>query len=329
VLRSSAVIVDCAVYREGKRVPGDFSPESAFKSSRSDDSFVWIGLHEPTHEEFEVVRLEFGLHELAVEDAVKAHQRPKLERYGDSLFVVLKTARYVDKEEAIQTGEILLFLGEGFVVAVRHGEASGLKEVRKNLERRPDFLSYGPSAVLYGILDRVVDDYVPVVAGLEDDIEEVEAEVFSSTRTNPAERIYYLKREVLEFRRATAPLQLPLNQLAIQPISVIRPEVREYFRDVSDHLLRVNEQVEAFRDLLTSILEANMTQMNIRQNEDMRRISAWVAIAVVPTMIAGIYGMNFDHMPELRSPFGYPAVLLGMLAVCTGMYVFFRNRDWL
>jgi len=323
------VIVDCAVYREGQRVPGEFTPESAFKASRIDDSFVWIGLHEPTEDEFEVVRVEFGLHELAVEDAVKAHQRPKLERYGDSLFLVLKTARYVAKEEVVQTGEILIFLGEGFIVAVRHGEASGLKEVRKSLELRPDFLANGPSAVLYGIVDRVVDDYLPVVAGLEDDIEEVEAEVFSSIRANPVERIYYLKREVLEFRRATAPLLVPLNQLAIQSIAVIRPEVREYFRDVYDHLLRVNEQVEAFRDLLTSILEANLTQMNIRQNEDMRRISAWVAIAVVPTMIAGIYGMNFDNMPELRSPLGYPMVLLGMLVICSGMYVFFRKRDWL
>jgi magnesium transporter len=323
------VIVDCAVYRGGQRLPGEFTPEGAFKASRYEDAFVWIGLHEPTGEEFEVVRVEFGLHELAVEDAVKAHQRPKLERYGDSLLLVLKTARYVAKEEVVQTGEILIFLGEGFIVAVRHGEASGLKEVRKSLELRPDFLANGPSAVLYGIVDRVVDDYLPVVAGLEDDIEEVEAAVFSSIRDNPVERIYYLKREVLEFRRATAPLLMPLNQLAVQPIAVIRPEVREYFRDVYDHLLRVNEQVEAFRDLLTSILEANLTQMNIRQNEDMRRISAWVAIAVVPTMIAGIYGMNFDHMPELRSPLGYPSVLVGMLVICTGMYVFFRKRDWL
>jgi magnesium transporter len=329
VLRFSLVIVDCAVYRDGRRVPGDFTPEAAFKASRSDDSFVWIGLHEPTKEEFEVVRVEFGLHELAVEDAVKAHQRPKLERYGDSLLMVLKTARYADREEAIQTGEILLFVGEGFIVAVRHGEASGLREVRKNLELRPEFLANGPSAVLYGIVDRVVDDYLPVVAGLEDDIEQVEAEVFSSERANPVERIYYLKREVLDFRRATGPLLTPLNQLANQPIALIRPEVREYFRDVYDHLLRVNEQVEAFRDLLTSILEANLTQMNIRQNEDMRRISAWVAIAVVPTMIAGIYGMNFENMPELRSRWGYPLVLVGMLIVCTSMYVFFRKRDWL
>jgi magnesium transporter len=324
------MIVDCAVYRDGYRLPGDFTPEAAFRASREQESFVWIGLHEPTHEEFEAVRCEFGLHELAVEDAIKAHQRPKLEKYGDSLFMVLKTARYVDKEEVVEIGEILLFVGDDFIVVVRHGEASGLKEVRKKLEQRPDFLRHGPSGILYGIVDRVVDDYIPVIAGLEDDIEEVEEAVFSLDRSrNPVERIYYLKREVLEFRRSTAPLLIPLNTLAVQPTPCVRQEVREYFRDVYDHLLRVSEQVDGFRDLLTSILEANMTQMSIRQNEDMRRISAWVAIAVVPTMIAGIYGMNFDHMPELRSPYGYPAVLGLMVGVCSAMYIFFRKQDWL
>jgi magnesium transporter len=308
---------------------GEFTPETAFRSSRSANTFVWIGLLEPTEEEFEAVRREFGLHELAVEDAIKAHQRPKLERYGDSVLVVLKTARYVDKEEVVEIGEILIFLGLGFIVVVRHGQASGLKDVRKNLEARPEFLSYGPSAVLYGILDRVVDDYLPVVAGLEDDIEEVEQDVFTVDRTNPVERIYYLKREVLEFRRAAAPLMTPLNHLATQPIDAVCPEVREYFRDVYDHLLRVNEQVESFRDVLTSILEANLTQTSIRQNEDMRRISAWVAIAVVPTMIAGIYGMNFEYMPELHSRLGYPVVLGMMFCICAGMWVFFRKRDWL
>jgi magnesium transporter len=308
---------------------GEFSPETAFRASRSDNTFVWIGLLEPTEDEFESVRREFGLHELAVEDAIKAHQRPKLERYGDSVLVVLKTARYVDKEEVVEIGEILIFLGQGFIVVVRHGQASGLKDVRKDLEGRPEFLSFGPSAVLYGILDRVVDDYLPVVAGLEDDIEEVEQDVFTVDRTNPVERIYYLKREVLEFRRATYPLLTPLNHLATQPIGPVCTEVREYFRDVYDHLLRVNEQVESFRDVLTSILEANLTQTSIRQNEDMRRISAWVAIAVVPTMIAGIYGMNFEYMPELRSHWGYPIVLGTMFAICSGLYVFFRKRDWL
>jgi magnesium transporter len=323
------VIVDCGVYRDGKRLPGEFTNRAACDACSDGKSFVWIGLHEPTEEEFDSVAKEFGLHELAVEDGIKAHQRPKLERYGDSLLVVLKTARYVDKEEVVEVGEILVFLGESFVVVVRHGVGSGLKDVRRDLEARPEFLAHGPSAVLYGIVDRVVDDYLPVVAGLEDDVEEVERDVFTLDRTNPVERIYYLKREVLEFRRAAAPLLMPLNQLATQSVTMIRSEVREYFRDAYDHLLRVNEQIESFRDLLTSILEANLTQTSIRQNEDMRRISAWVAIAVVPTMIAGIYGMNFEYMPELHSRYGYPLVLFFIFCVCGGLYVFFRKRDWL
>lgn len=323
------MIVDCAVYSEGRRLPGEFSPESAFSLARAKDAFVWVGLHEPTEEEFEAVRREFGLHELAVEDAIKAHQRPKLERYDDSLFLVLKTARYDDSQEAVDLGEILLFVGKGFIVAVRHGQATGLKNVRRDLEGRPDFLQYGPSAVLHGIVDRVVDDYGPVVRGVEEDIEQVEEDVFSLDRSNPVERIYYLKREVLEFRRATAPLLTPLHQLATQPMPHVHQEVREYFRDVYDHLIRVNEQVDAFRDLLTSVLEANLTQVSVRQNEDMRKISAWVAIAAVPTMIAGIYGMNFEYMPELRSPFSYPIVLGIMFTACTTLYVFFRRWRWL
>jgi magnesium transporter len=276
-----------------------------------------------------VVRREFDLHELAVEDAIKAHQRPKLESYDDSLLLVLKPARYVDSEEAVELGEILIFLGPGFIVVVRHGQTSRLSEVRRSLEARPEFLALGPSAVLHSIVDRVVDDYGPVVEGLELDIDQVEETVFSADRTNPAERIYYLKREVLEFRRATAPLLNPLNQLAAGPLPQVHEDVREYFRDVYDHLMRVNERVESFRDLLTSVLEANLTQVSVRQNEDMRRISAWVAIAVVPTMIAGIYGMNFKNMPELDSAFGYPTVLGVMLAVCSTLYLFFRRRKWL
>lgn len=275
------------------------------------------------------MRQEFDLHELAVEDAIKAHQRPKLEQYEDSLLLVLKTARYDDVEEAVVLGEILLFLGPGFIVVVRHGEASQLREVRRKLEGRPDFLALGPSAVLHAIVDRVVDDYAPVVQGVEQDIEQVEEQVFSTDRNNPAERIYYLKREVLEFRRATTPLLNPLSQLASKPLPHVHSESRQYFRDVHDHLLRVSEQVDGFRDLLTSVLEANLTQLSVRQNEDMRRISAWVAIAVVPTMIAGIYGMNFEYMPELRSPLGYPVVVAFMLLACSALYGFFRRRGWL
>ena len=322
------MIVDCAVYKQGRRVQGEFTPETAFRESRDDDAFVWIGLHEPTPGEFDVVRREFELHELAVEDAIKAHQRPKLESYDDSLLLVLKPARYVDSKEVVEFGEILLFLGPGFIVVVRHGQTTGLQEVRRSVEARPEFLVLGPSAVLHAIVDRVVDDYVPVVNGLELDIDQVEETVFSEERTNPAERIYYLKREVLEFRRATAPLLNPLNLLAVRTLPQVHEDVREYFRNVYDHLLRVSEQVDAYRDLLTSILDANLTQVSVRQNEDMRRISAWVAIAVVPTMIAGIYGMNFKYMPELETPFGYPAVLGFMAAACGALYFFFRRRGW-
>jgi len=323
------MIVDCAVYKEGQRLPGKFTPEAAFRKSRDEDAFVWIGLHEPTLDEFAEVRREFNLHELAVEDAIKAHQRPKLESYDDSVLLVLKPARYVDSEEVVELGEILIFLGPAFIVVVRHGDTGGLQESRRALEARPEFLALGPSAVLHAILDRVVDDYGPVVDGLEQDIDQVEEAVFSSDRSNPTERIYYLKREALEFRRATAPLLNPLNHLASRTIPHVNEDVQEYFRDVYDHLLRVNEQVEGFRDLLTSVLEANLTQVSVRQNEDMRKISAWVAIAVVPTMIAGIYGMNFEYMPELQSTFGYPAVLGFMALACSSLYVFFKRRSWL
>ena len=323
------MIVDCAVYKEGRRLSGKFTPEAAFRQSRDDDAFVWIGLHEPSRDEFEEVRREFDLHELAVEDAIKAHQRPKLESYDDSALLVLKPARYVDIKEVVELGEILIFLGLGFIVVVRHGDTGGLQEARRSLEARPEFLALGPSAVLHTIVDQVVDDYGPVVDGLEQDIDQVEEAVFSSERTNPTERIYYLKREVIEFRRATAPLLNPLNHLAAGTMPHVHEDVQEYFRDVYDHLLRVNEQVEGFSDLLTSVLEANLTQVSVRQNEDMRRISAWVAIAVVPTMIAGIYGMNFKNMPELESTFGYPAVLGFMALACSALYIFFRRRNWL
>jgi magnesium transporter len=323
------VIVDCAVYEAGRRREGDLPVEQAFEACVRDDSFVWIGLHEPTEEEFDSVRREFNLHELAVEDAIHAHQRPKLEAYGDSVFIVLKTARYVDPEEVVEFGEILVFIGHGFIITVRHGEGTGLHAVREQVESDPDRLRHGPGAVLHAIVDRVVDDYIPAIEGLDVDIQEVEDEVFSPARTNPVERIYKLKREVLEFYRAAAPLVEPMNKLAQGRYELIHPEVRVYFRDVNDHLIRVHDQLEGQRDLLTSILEANLTQVSVRQNDDMRTISAWVAMAAVPTMIAGIYGMNFDHMPELRWTFGYPLVLLIMVAVGGAMYRAFRRSGWL
>ncbi len=322
------MIVDCAVYEEGKRRQGDLSLEQA-KEARGDSGFVWIGLYEPSEEEFDSIKREFDLHELAVEDAIHAHQRPKLEVYGNTLFVVLKTARYVDSDEVVTLGEILVFLGENFVITVRHGVASALEAVRERLESDPEHLKRGPGAVLHAIVDQVVDDYSPAVEGLGEDIEQVEDEVFSPARTSPSERIYKLKREVLEFNRAVSPLTEPVDKLARGRYELIHPEVRTYFRDVNDHLVRVHEQVEGYRELLTSVLQANLTQVSVRQNDDMRKISAWVAIAAVPTMIAGIYGMNFEHMPELRWTFGYPLVLGVMLLVCTGLYSNFKRVGWL
>jgi len=322
-------IVDCAIYEEGQRRHGEPNLEQAYQASRSGEAFVWIGLYEPTEQEFDSIKREFDLHELAVEDAIKAHQRPKLEVYDDTVFVVLKTARYVDPEEVVELGEILIFIGEGFIITVRHGEASSLHDVRLTLEKDEPKLRCGPGSVLHAILDRVVDDYQPAVEGLAQDIEQVEAQVFSSERGNPAERIYKLKREVLEFSRSVSPLIGPVEHLSAGQYGVVHPEIQTYFRDVTDHLLRVNEQIDGYRDLLTSILSANLTQVGVRQNEDMRKISAWVAIVAVPTLIAGIYGMNFDNMPELRWGFGYPLAIGVMLVICTSLYRYFRHSGWL
>ena len=325
------MILDCAIYQDGRRRDGQLPLEHAYELARDGggDSFVWIGLYEPTPGEFDSLKREFDLHELAVEDAIKAHQRPKIEVYGDTIFVVLRTARYVDPEEVVEFGEILVFLGDAFLITVRHGEASALGEVRRSLEDRADLLRCGPGAVLHAIVDRVVDDYQPALRGLEQDIEEVENEVFSPARGNPAERIYKLKREVLEFYRAASPLLEPVDRLARGHYEIIHPEVRAYFRDVNDHLRRVEDQLAGFRDLLTSVLEANLAQVTVRQNEDVRRISAWVAIIAVPTMIAGIYGMNFEDMPELGWSFGYPLAVAVMITVCSVLYRYFKRAGWL
>jgi magnesium transporter len=323
------VIVDCGIYEDGRRRNGSVDLHDAYSACRRDGSFAWIGLYEPTEEEFDSLRREFDLHPLAVEDAIHAHQRPKLEVFDEMVFIVLKTARYVDSEEVVQFGEILIFLGEDYILTVRHGEASALKRVRETLESDPELLKHGPGAVLHAIVDRVVDDYSPALEGLGVDIDEVENEVFSGGRSNPAQRIYRLKREVLEFNRAAAPLVEPMDRLAKGHYELVHPEVRAYFRDVNDHLMRVHDQLESYRDLLTSILQANLAQITVRQNDDVRRISAIVAIVAVPTMIAGIYGMNFEHMPELGWTFGYPLVLAVMLALCALLYRFFRRAGWL
>ena len=323
------MIVDCAVYEQGRRRAGEVSLAEASSACRNDGSFVWLGLYEPSDDEFEAVSSEFGLHPLAVEDAIHAHQRPKLEVYDETLLVVLKPVRYIDSDEVVETGEIALFVNPEFLISVRHGNPSPLKEVRARLEGDPDLAKRGPGAVLYSIVDRIVDDYEPVVEGLTVDIQEVEEQVFSPGRHNPAERIYYLEREVLDFRRAVEPLAPAVERLATRHYHVIDPELQPYFRDVHDHMLRVNAHLEQFRDLLSTALGANLTQISVRQNEDMRKITAWVAIAAVPTAVAAIYGMNFKHMPELRWTFGYPAVLAVIAVVCVFLYFRFRKAGWL
>ena len=323
------MIVDSALYVEGHRVEGRLALGDVPAACMRPDSFVWLGLHEPTEEEFESVRVAFDLHELAVEDAVKAHQRPKLEVYDDSLFLVLRTARYLDAEEQVEFGEILVFVGEHFLVHVRHGEATALSPVRQAVEARDDLLRCGPGAVLHAIVDHVVDDYSPVVVGLDKDIREVELEVFAEGVDNPVERIYKLKREVLELRQAVLPLEDALLALHTSKYELIHEDIREYFRDVHDHALKVEEQVNTYSDLLTSVLSANLTRVSVRQNEDMRKISAWVAIAAVPTMVAGIYGMNFEHMPELDWVGGYPFILGSMALACGALHRYFRRSGWL
>ncbi len=323
------MIVDCAIYEEGLRRDGTVELEHAYKERREDGNFVWIGLHEPSATEFDSLTREFELHPLAVEDAINAHQRPKLEVYGDMVFLVLKTARYVDPEEVIELGELLVFLGHDFVITVRHGEGSALKDVREDLEHDRTKLRCGPGAVLHAILDRVVDDYAPAIEGLENDIDEVEAELFSGGRSNPAQRVYRLQREVLEFRRATAPLVDPTDRLAAGHYAQVHPEIRNYFRDVNDHLIRVRDQLDGMRDLLQSSLHANLAQVAVRQNDDMRKISAWIAIVAVPTAVAAIYGMNFEEMPELTWSFGYPLVLGFMACVCVVLFWRFKRSGWL
>lgn len=323
------MIVDCAAYENGVRRGGKLEIDHALEQAADGKAFVWIGLHEPTEQEFDSVRSEFDLHDLAVEDAINAHQRPKLELYGDTIFMVLKTAEYVDSKEVITLGEILIFMGEGFIVTVRHGEASSLHAVRERIEDEPEILKHGPAAALHAIVDQVVDDYGPALEGLSEDITEVEDEVFSTAILNRAERIYKLKREVLQFLSATTPLTEPVERLAQRDHHLVHPEIRTYFRDVTDHLRRVQDQLDGYRELLTSVLAANLAQVGVRQNEDMRKISAWVAIAAVPTMIAGVYGMNFDHMPELGWTYGYPLVVSVMAVVCGSLFVRFKKAGWL
>ncbi|WP_172385421.1 magnesium/cobalt transporter CorA [Streptomyces sp. MNP-20] len=333
-------VVKCVTYRKGVRQTaardGDLV-EAVAQVRKDDDGFVWLGLHEPTEREFAGIAELFGLHPLAVEDAVHAHQRPKVERYDQTLFAVFKTVCYVEHaeltatSEVVDTGEIMVFVGREFVITVRHGRHGSLGPLREQLEATPEQLAQGPAAVLHAIADQVVDDYLDVTEAVQEDIDAVESEVFSATgaRTADPGRIYQLKRELLELKRAVVPLGRPLQVLATQPIRVIAPEIQAYFRDVDDHLKRVAEQIAAFDELLNSILQAHLAQVTVAQNDATRKITAWAAIVAVPTMICGIYGMNFDHMPELHWRFGY-ALVMGVIATgCVVLYRGFRRNGWL
>ena len=322
------MIVDCAVYVEGRRRGERLGLDEAVTAARADDGFVWVGLFEPSMDELDDLAQEFDLHPLAVEDAVHAHQRPKLEVYGDTVFVVLKTATYIDSEEVIELGEIMLFVGAGFVVSVRHGPGP-LKSLRTMMEADPERLRCGPSAVLHGVIDQIVDDYQRVQGDLDRDIDQIEEQVFSGDGRDHAERIFKLKREVVDFRRSVRPLIPAIDQLHAGKVPGIDPSLAEWFRDVHDHLLRVSDHLDGVDSLLDGALDANLAQVGVRQNSDMRKISAWVAIAAVPTMIAGIYGMNFDHMPELGTRYGYYVVMVVMALSCFGLYRNFKTRGWL
>ena len=337
------MIVNNAVYVDGHKSVEPKSLKETYELVRDQEGLAWIGRYKPTEEEFASVAEEFGLHELAVEDAIQAHQRPKIERYGDTLFVVLRPARYLDAPEEVEFSEVHVFVGENFVVTVRHGEAPDLGMVRRRMEGESDLLSRGPEAILYAILDRVVDGYGPVVWGLENDIDEIETEVFSG---NPgvSRRIYELSREVIEFQRAVKPLTGILGGLIAGFDKYgIDPELQRYLRDVHDHAIQIQEKVAGFRDLLQNILSVNLTlvslqqneevknltEASIDQNEEVKKISAWAAILFAPTLVGTVYGMNFEYMPELQWGLGYPFALGLMLVVSLSLYLVFKGRDWL
>ncbi|WP_107705429.1 magnesium/cobalt transporter CorA [Nocardioides allogilvus] len=325
------MIVDNALYHQGVRVPldGDDPSLGQARVPCGPGDFQWVGIHDPTPAELEQIAATFDLHPLAVEDSGDSHQRPKVERYGDTLFMVLKTLWYVDEFDAVETGEINVFVGPDFVVTVRHGEGINLATSRRDLEQRAQVLEHGPMAVMYAICDRVVDEYERVGAALEEDVDEVEESVFSPTRTNDSARIYTLKREIAEVRRAVMPLREPMRRFATGQMDGVDEETATYFRDVVDHLHRVVEVVDNLDGLLSTAFDAHLASISVQQNDDMRKISAGAALVVVPTLIAGIYGMNFDHMPELHWAYGYPFAMALMIGVSAALFALFKKSGWL
>src|ERR671916_265052 len=324
------MIVDNAIYVDGRRAAQQPSSlQETYEALRQlDDGVAWIDLYEPTKEEFESVAQELELSPRVIEGARKPQQRPKLVRYGDSLFVVLKTARYLDEPEKVEFSEVHVLVGKDFIVTVRYEEIPALEEVRRRLEGEPESLRQGPQPILHEIIDQIVDDYEPVLEGLGTDIQEVEGEVFGGN-AGASQRIYELSRELVQFQGAISPLARALERIAERDEHAIDPEPRSYLRDLHDRVLRVKEPTEGFRDMLSDILVVNLTLISVRQNDQTKKISAWAAILIVPTLIAGIYGMNFDYMPELHWTFGYPFALALMVAISVSLYAVFRHVRWL
>jgi magnesium transporter len=333
---NSNAVVDCGYYVAGNRQPGEWHYGDALAAIRErGDGFVWLGLHEPGPEDLEDIAKVFQLDDFAVEDAVKGGQRPKIEQYGEMTFLVVRTTRYVehaeltDTSEIVETGDLMMFIGTNYVITVRHGELGALGPIRTDLESKPDPLGYGPWSVVYAILDWIVDNYLAVASLVEEDIDAIETNVFAKQVHGRIARIYQLKRELVEFKRAVIPLQRPLTALVEGRLGGVPPEVIRYFRDVNDHLLRTVEQVLSQDDLLNSILQARLAQVSVDQNNDMRKIASWAAIAAMQTAIAGVYGMNFANMPELHWQYGYPGVLLVMFGGAIALYRLFRRSGWL
>jgi magnesium transporter len=324
------MIADNAIYVDGRRAAQQPSSlQETYEALRQlDDGVAWIDLYKPTQEEFESVAQELELSPRVIEGAIKPQQRPKLVRYGDSLFVVLKTARYLDEPEKVEFSEAHVLVGKDFVVTVRYEAIPALEEVRRRLEGEPELLRQGPQPILREIMDQIVDDYEPVLEGLGTDIQEVEVEVFGGNE-DVSQRIYELSRELVQFQRATSPLARSLERGAERNEHDIDPELRSYLRELHDRVLRVEEPTEGFRDMLSDILVVNLTLISVRQNDQTKKISAWAAILIVPTLITGIYGMNFDFMPELHWTFGYPLALALMVSISVGLYAVFRHVRWL
>jgi magnesium transporter len=321
-------VVNCAAYAGGRRVT-DVEIEDISEVLKQPDRFIWIGLHEPKEALLRQVQQEFGLHDLAIEDALSAHQRPKLERYGDSLFVVLRTAYMNHEPGEIEFGETHLFVGSNYVISVRHGSSLSYAAVRSRCETTPQLLSKGSGFVLYALMDFIVDQYFPIVDVLEDELEALEADIFGDALSrDTTQRIYRLKRRLLEVKRAVSPLVDVCNRLMRFDLALIPEDTRPYFRDIYDHVIRINEMVDIQRELLTTALEANLSLIAVAQNDVMKRLAGWAAIIAVPTMIAGVYGMNFEFMPELRWPLGYPLALGMMLGACGVLYVYFKRSGW-